>query len=146
MTVRAYDPEGMEQAAKLLEGVVLPRRLAMLAGAGAAVIVTEWDAFRALDFEPHGRASCAKSCWSTCATSTIARRSRRRAWPIPVSDAGARFPLPTSFRRKLHPKRLTARIGSFNDKQQRSESLSSASARFLQFGRGPLAARRSGPN
>ena len=49
--VRAYDPEGMEQAAKLLDGVTYcDNAYAALEGAHAAVIVTEWDAFRALDF------------------------------------------------------------------------------------------------
>ena len=51
MRVRAYDPEGMEQAAKLLDGVTYCNdAYEALAGASAAVIVTEWDAFRALDF------------------------------------------------------------------------------------------------
>jgi len=49
--VRAYDPEGMEQALPLLDDVTFgsgPYEIA--AGADALVIVTEWDAFRALDF------------------------------------------------------------------------------------------------
>jgi UDPglucose 6-dehydrogenase len=51
MKVRAYDPEGMEQAAKLLDGVTYCNdAYEALEGASAAVIVTEWDAFRALDF------------------------------------------------------------------------------------------------
>lgn len=51
-TVRAYDPEGMEQAAKLLEGVTYcDSAYDAMDGADAAVIVTEWDAFRALDFD-----------------------------------------------------------------------------------------------
>ena len=51
MEVRAYDPEGMEQAAKLLDGVTYCNdAYEALDGASAAVIVTEWDAFRALDF------------------------------------------------------------------------------------------------
>jgi UDPglucose 6-dehydrogenase len=51
-TVRAYDPEGMEQARPLMEGVTLcdsPYEAAQ--GADAAVLVTEWDALRALDLE-----------------------------------------------------------------------------------------------
>src|SRR5690606_13358160 len=49
--VRAYDPEGMEQAAKLLENVAyFADPYEALEGAHAAVIVTEWDTFRALDF------------------------------------------------------------------------------------------------
>jgi hypothetical protein len=43
-------------------------------GADAAVIVTEWDAFRALDFERMA-SCCASACWSTCATSTTAPTS-----------------------------------------------------------------------
>jgi len=50
--VRAYDPEGMEQAAKLLDDVTYcGDAYEAMEGADAAVIVTEWDAFRALDFE-----------------------------------------------------------------------------------------------
>jgi len=50
--VRAYDPEGMEQAAALLENVAYCNNAyETMDGAHAAVIVTEWDAFRALDFE-----------------------------------------------------------------------------------------------
>jgi len=48
--VRAYDPEGMEQAAKLLDDITYcDDPYQAMEGAGAAVIVTEWDAFRALD-------------------------------------------------------------------------------------------------
>jgi UDPglucose 6-dehydrogenase len=56
MKVRAYDPEGMEQAAKLLDGVTYCNdAYEALEGASAAVIVTEWDAFRALDFARMGQ-------------------------------------------------------------------------------------------
>jgi UDPglucose 6-dehydrogenase len=49
--IRAYDPEGMEQAADLLSGVTFcDGAYTAMEGADAAVIVTEWDAFRALDF------------------------------------------------------------------------------------------------
>lgn len=50
--VRAFDPEGMEAARRLLSDVTFaadPYECAR--GADALVIVTEWDAFRALDFE-----------------------------------------------------------------------------------------------
>ncbi|MCX5515485.1 UDP-glucose 6-dehydrogenase [Kaistia algarum] len=49
--VRAFDPQGMEQARLLLDDVMFgsgPYDIAE--GADALVIVTEWDAFRALDF------------------------------------------------------------------------------------------------
>lgn len=50
--VAAYDPEGMEQAAPLMPAVVMkPNAYAAIEGADAVVIVTEWDAFRALDLE-----------------------------------------------------------------------------------------------
>jgi UDPglucose 6-dehydrogenase len=50
--VRAYDPEGMEQARLHLEAVdYAPDPYACAAGADALVIVTEWDAFRALDLD-----------------------------------------------------------------------------------------------
>ncbi|MBC7987872.1 MAG: UDP-glucose/GDP-mannose dehydrogenase family protein [Sphingomonadaceae bacterium] len=48
--VRAYDPEGIEQARALLEGVEFTRDPYEAAkGASALAIVTEWDEFRALD-------------------------------------------------------------------------------------------------
>lgn len=51
-TVRACDPEGVEQAKKVLDGVVYCDGAYDAAdGADAVVIVTEWDAFRALDLE-----------------------------------------------------------------------------------------------
>lgn len=50
IAVKAYDPEGMEQAAKVLKDVnYCGDAYEALDGADAAVIVTEWDAFRALD-------------------------------------------------------------------------------------------------
>ena len=48
--ITAFDPEGMEEAAKLLPDVVMtegPYEAA--SGAHAVVMMTEWDAFRALD-------------------------------------------------------------------------------------------------
>ena len=46
----AYDPEGMEQARPLLDGVAYAEdAYACAEGADALVIVTEWNAFRALD-------------------------------------------------------------------------------------------------
>jgi UDPglucose 6-dehydrogenase len=48
----AYDPEGMEQARPLLQGVAYAEdAYACAEGADALVIVTEWNAFRALDFD-----------------------------------------------------------------------------------------------
>ncbi|MEO0878078.1 MAG: UDP-glucose/GDP-mannose dehydrogenase family protein [Pseudomonadota bacterium] len=50
--VRAYDPEGTEEARRLLEGAVFCEdAYDAMNGAAAVAIVTEWDAFRALDFE-----------------------------------------------------------------------------------------------
>ncbi|HWU94273.1 MAG TPA: UDP-glucose/GDP-mannose dehydrogenase family protein [Sphingomonas sp.] len=49
-TVKAYDPEGFEQARPLLPNVEFSESAyAASDGADALVIVTEWDAFRALD-------------------------------------------------------------------------------------------------
>jgi UDPglucose 6-dehydrogenase len=49
-TIRAYDPEGMDQAKLVLRDVTYcPNAYATMEGADALVIVTEWDAFRALD-------------------------------------------------------------------------------------------------
>jgi UDPglucose 6-dehydrogenase len=50
--VKAYDPEGMEQAATVLQNVdYVTSAYAAAEGADALVVVTEWDAFRALDFD-----------------------------------------------------------------------------------------------
>ena len=52
VAVAAYDPEGMEQARPLLPQVTMcDSPYAAIAGADAVVIVTEWDAFRALDLK-----------------------------------------------------------------------------------------------
>jgi UDPglucose 6-dehydrogenase len=49
--VAAYDPEGMELAGPMMPGVAMQNdAYAAIEGADAVVIVTEWDAFRALDF------------------------------------------------------------------------------------------------
>lgn len=49
-TIRAYDPEGMEAARPLLSDVTYTADAYDCAqGADAVVIVTEWNAFRALD-------------------------------------------------------------------------------------------------
>jgi len=49
-TVRAYDPEGMEQAQKVLDNVTYcANAYEAMEGSDALAIVTEWDAFRALD-------------------------------------------------------------------------------------------------
>lgn len=49
--IHAYDPEGMEAAKGLMEGVIFGENAYDISvGAEALVIVTEWDAFRALDF------------------------------------------------------------------------------------------------
>ncbi|WP_267387359.1 UDP-glucose/GDP-mannose dehydrogenase family protein [Sphingomonas sp. GC_Shp_3] len=49
-TVRAYDPEGMEQAELVLKEVAYCNNAyETMEGADALVLVTEWDAFRALD-------------------------------------------------------------------------------------------------
>ena len=50
--VAAFDPEGMEQARPLMPEVAMqPNAYAAIEGADATVIVTEWDAFRALDLD-----------------------------------------------------------------------------------------------
>ena len=52
-TIRAYDPEGMEQARTVLPAGVTycSDAYECVAGADAAVIVTEWNIFRALDLD-----------------------------------------------------------------------------------------------
>jgi UDPglucose 6-dehydrogenase len=50
--IRAFDPEGMEEARKLLEGVTFANNAyEAMEGAHALVLVTEWNAFRALDLQ-----------------------------------------------------------------------------------------------
>ena len=50
--VRAFDPEGVEQAKLVLTGVDYARdAYDCVTGADVAVLVTEWDAFRALDMD-----------------------------------------------------------------------------------------------
>jgi UDPglucose 6-dehydrogenase len=50
--IRAYDPEGMEQARSVMANVeYADNAYACVEGADALVIVTEWDAFRALDLD-----------------------------------------------------------------------------------------------
>ncbi|MCG6857154.1 MAG: UDP-glucose/GDP-mannose dehydrogenase family protein [Salaquimonas sp.] len=51
-SIRAFDPEGMEEAQKLLTAVTYcDNAWACMEGAVMAVILTEWDQFRALDLE-----------------------------------------------------------------------------------------------
>lgn len=51
-TVSAYDPEGMDTAAMLMPGVAMAKdAYSAIIGADAVVLVTEWDAFRALDLD-----------------------------------------------------------------------------------------------
>jgi UDPglucose 6-dehydrogenase len=51
-TVRAYDPIGMEQARQVLTGIdFCDGPYACAENADALVIVTEWEQFRALDFD-----------------------------------------------------------------------------------------------
>ncbi len=50
ITVRAYDPKGMETSRAVINDLVYcENSYDAMTGADAAVIVTEWDAFRALD-------------------------------------------------------------------------------------------------
>ena len=52
VAVAGYDPEGMELAKPLMPDVAMqPNAYAAIEGADATVIVTEWDAFRALDLD-----------------------------------------------------------------------------------------------
>src|SRR5690348_4709793 len=51
-SIRAFDPEGMKEAEKLLDGVAFcGGAYEAMEGADAAVIVTEWNEFRALDLQ-----------------------------------------------------------------------------------------------
>ncbi len=47
--MRAYDPEGMGEAKKLINVELCPDAYAALDGADGVVILTEWNEFRALD-------------------------------------------------------------------------------------------------
>ena len=49
-TIRAFDPEGMKEAAKLMSDVnFCANAYETMEGADAVVIITEWNEFRALD-------------------------------------------------------------------------------------------------
>jgi UDPglucose 6-dehydrogenase len=51
-TIRAFDPEAMEQAKTMMGGIAFAQNAyECVAGADALAIVTEWDAFRALDLD-----------------------------------------------------------------------------------------------
>ena len=51
-TVRAYDPESMHEAQKLMDGIdYAENAYDAIDGADAMVIITEWDQFRALDMD-----------------------------------------------------------------------------------------------
>ena len=51
-SIRAYDPEGMEQAARLLADITWgDDPYAVMEGASALLIFTEWNAFRLLDMQ-----------------------------------------------------------------------------------------------
>jgi UDPglucose 6-dehydrogenase len=51
-TVQAFDPEGMHEAAKLLDGVQFrDGPYEAVTGADVVVILTQWDQFRALDID-----------------------------------------------------------------------------------------------
>jgi len=51
-TVRAFDPEGMEEAARLLDDVQFKEGpYEAVTGADVVVILTEWNQFRALDLD-----------------------------------------------------------------------------------------------
>ena len=50
--VQAFDPEGMDEAAKMLDGVTFKTGpYEAVTGADVVVILTEWDQFRALDLD-----------------------------------------------------------------------------------------------
>jgi len=50
--VKAYDPESMDEAKKLMDGITYAEdAYDAIDGADAMVIITEWDQFRALDFD-----------------------------------------------------------------------------------------------
>jgi UDPglucose 6-dehydrogenase len=49
-TVIAHDPEGMAEAAHIMPGITMAdSAYGAAAGADAVAIITEWDAYRALD-------------------------------------------------------------------------------------------------
>ena len=51
-TIRAYDPEGVEQAKTMITGIEYAANpYDAITGADVAVLITEWDAFRALDLD-----------------------------------------------------------------------------------------------
>ena len=87
-TVRAFDPEGMDEAKKLLPGIVFcASAYEAMEGAHALVIVTEWNEFRALDLGRVQGAAARRRSSSICATSTSPPTWPRRASIISASAA-----------------------------------------------------------
>ena len=82
-SVVAFDPVGREQAEPLLPAIDFAAdAYAAADGADALVIVTEWDEFRALDLDAHGRRDARQRRWSTCATSTTGKKPSAPDWSI----------------------------------------------------------------
>jgi UDPglucose 6-dehydrogenase len=90
-TIRAYDPEGMGEAKKLMpELVYCDDACATMDGADALVIITEWNEFRLLDLERAKRllkspvvvdlpTSTSPPRWRRPGSSTTASAARRGA-------------------------------------------------------------------
>ena len=81
--INAFDPEGMEQARLYLDNLTYcGDPYACCKDAAALVIVTEWDAFRALDLERVKALLARTRSSSICAISTSRRRRAGRASPM----------------------------------------------------------------
>ncbi|MEG8054730.1 UDP binding domain-containing protein [Sphingomonas aerolata] len=88
--VRAYDPEGQDQAKKVIDNITCcSGPYEAMQGADVLVVVTEWDVFRALDFK-RVKSLLRTPVLSIFATYTRETMQRRRGLSImpSVGEAG----------------------------------------------------------
>ena len=84
--VRAYDPVGMALASTITNNVAFAENAYTCAeGAHALVLVTEWEAFRALDLG-RIRDLLKTPIWSTYAMCTVPKKLASKALPIPALE------------------------------------------------------------
>jgi UDPglucose 6-dehydrogenase len=81
-TVRAYDPQGMEEARRLIDGLeTCASAEETINGADAVVIITEWNEFRALD----------PAAMAAAMTSPVVVDLRNLFAPVEMRKAGIRY-------------------------------------------------------
>jgi UDP-N-acetyl-D-mannosaminuronate dehydrogenase len=102
--IRAFDPEGMDEAKQVLKGIdYADDAYGVAQGAGALVLVTEWNAFRSLDLKRISDAM-AGNVFVDLRNVYAEKRSKELRLSIQVSAALKRFQ--TSPQRKLLNRQL----------------------------------------